>query len=72
MTRDQKQPDTHRMVSARPALPAHLLRWKYADPSGRIVYRDAPDPALRLIREPEGQAAPVKPAPSKSIEPEPE
>lgn len=53
-----------RIVSARPA---HLARWKYAEPSGRIVYRDAPDPSLRLIRPPEGE--PVEPAAPKT-EPE--
>lgn len=74
MTRDQRQPDTHRMVSARPALPPHLLRWKYADASNRVVYRDAadPDPSLRLCRPPEGHAAQAKPAPSKSLESEQE
>lgn len=57
------QPQT-RVVSTRAA---HLARWKYADPTGRILYRDAPDPSLRLIRPPEGEQ--VEPAAPKT-EPE--
>lgn len=65
-----KNLDTHRMVSTRGPVAAHLARWKYADPSGRIVYRDAQAPAsesLRLIRPPDG----VEHAPAPKTEPAP-
>lgn len=70
MSRDAKQPDTHRMVSARPVSASHLARWKYADPTGRIVYRDAPDPALRLIRAPESEESKSVPSSPAKIEQE--
>ncbi len=58
---------THRMVSTRAP---HLARWKYADQSGRIVYRDAAAPEseqLRLIRPPEVEGSPEKPAATRTV-----
>lgn len=58
---------TNRMVSTRAP---HLARWKYADQSGRIVYRDAeasPADQLRLIRPPEVEGSPEKPAATRTV-----
>jgi hypothetical protein len=57
----------NRMVSTRAP---HLARWKYADDAGRIVYRDAAEPEsdkLRLIRPPEVEGSPEKPAATRTV-----